>query len=458
MVTWRPEGDRQEAATKLGRARYQSQGGPPSEIEVTIAAVGARGDGVAEIAASTPKDGSRVFVPLTVSGDRVRIRLGPPQAEGRRGQVTAWLERGPDAVEPVCRHFGRCGGCTLQHFGDPAYGAWKAGVVAAALERAGFPPTAPVPLARTPPGGRRRATFTVRRRGRVVLCGFNERLSHRLVDLEDCPVLAPDITGLLPALRRGLASVLADGEAAEVTATRLETGLDLVLVGPERLSLEAREALAALAESADLARLSWQPDARQPVEPVAARRAAVIRFGGHPVSVPPGAFLQASAAGEAALTGAILAGVALLDGNEPVADLFAGCGTFSLPLVTGGPSRRRVHAVDGSGSALAALAAAGHGLPLTTAQRDLSRNPLSGSELAPFGAVVFDPPRAGAAIQAAALAASSVPVVVAVSCNPATFARDARQLREGGYGLCSALAVDQFLWSAHIELVAVFRR
>ena len=438
----------------MGSARYRPESDPSVGIEVTIARVGARGDGIFD-PGGAGKAGDRVFVPLTVPGDRVRVRLGPVQAEGRRGQVLAWLARGPDAVEPACHHFGRCGGCTLQHFGDPGYGAWMADLVAAARERAVFAPDRPVPLVRTAPGGRRRATFSVQRRGGAVLVGFKERLSHRLVDLEQCPVLAPELIALVPVLRRGLAPVLAEGGIAEVAVTRVESGLDLVLVGPDRLGLSARQALAELASAADLSRLSWQPRSGQPPEPVAARRPALVRFGGYPVLVPPGAFLQASAEGEAALTAAVLTGVGA--GAMAVADLFAGCGTFSLPLA--GVTGRRVLGVDGNGAALAALALAGRGLPgLTIGRRDLGREPMSPQELTGYEAVVFDPPRAGAAAQAEALAASNVPVVVAVSCNPATFARDAHHLRAGGYRLITVLAVDQFLWSAHIELVAVFNR
>ncbi len=435
----------------VGSARYRPESGPPVEIEVVITAVGARGDGIAD-PTGAGNVGQRVFVPLTVCGDRVRVRLGPAHAEGRRGQVVTWLARGPDAVEPACRHFGRCGGCTLQHLGDPAYGAWKSEQVTAALARAGFGLDRPVPLVRTSPGSRRRVTFSVRCRGGAVAVGFNERLSHRLVDLEQCPVLAPELLALVPLLRRGLVPVLPEGATAEVAACRLEGGVDLLLIGPSRLDLTARQALADLAEAADLARLSWQADPKQPPEPVAARRPVLARFGGRPVAVPPGSFLQASAEGEAALTAAVLAGVQ----GGAVADLFSGCGTFSLPLAA--VAGRRVHCVDGNGAALAALVSAARGLPgLSTEQRDLGRNPLSPEELAGYQAVVFDPPRAGAAAQVAALAASGVPVVVAVSCNPATFTRDARRLAAGGYRLVSALAVDQFLWSAHIELVALFR-
>ena len=431
----------------MGRRRPPSRDTGP-EIALTIGAIGARGDGIADTA-----DG-RVFVPLTVPGDRVRARLGPPTGEGRRGEVLEWLERGGGRGEPACRHFGRCGGCALQHVAATDYLAWKREQVSGALARAGFGRDWSPEVKTTPPGGRRRASFNIIRRGGVVLAGFSERLSHRLVDVLDCPVLAPELVALLPALRRHLAAVLPDGGSAEAVVTRLEGGVDLLLIGPPRLDLPARLALADLAGAADLGRLSWQPDARTPPEPVAARRPLGIRFGGVAVAPPPGGFLQASAEGEAALVGAVLGGLRVAPGA--VADLFAGCGTLSLPLAQTG---WRVHAVEGNGPALAALARVAPGVPgLSTELRDLARQPLETSELARFSAVVLDPPRAGAVAQAAALASSSVPLVVMVSCNPATFARDARLLAGGGYRLEAALAVDQFLWSGHVELVAAFRR
>ena len=419
-----------------------------SERELTVTSIGARGDGLAE------DGGGRVFLPFTVAGDRVRARLGPATAEGRRGEVTAWLERGPGRAEPMCRYFGRCGGCTLQHLSRPDYLAWKAGQVSAALARASLESPSPLPVAETPPGGRRRASFSLARRGGAVLAGFRERLSHRLVDVGECPVLAPALVGLLPLLRHHLVAVLPEAAGAEASATLLDGGIDLVLTGPSRLDLAARHALADLAESADLGRLCWRPDDRSPTEPVAARRTLRASFAGTAVEPPPAGFLQASREGEAALIAAVLAGAG--DGQGPVADLFAGCGTFSLPLLKTG---RRVHAVEGDGAALAALSRAASGnAALTVEGRDLERRPLSVAELGRFAVVVFDPPRAGAAAQAAALAESAVPAVVAVSCNPATFARDARLLASGGYRLAQVLAVDQFLWSAHVELVATFRR
>nr|WP_246337517.1 class I SAM-dependent RNA methyltransferase [Azospirillum oleiclasticum] len=423
---------------------------------MTIAEVGARGDGVGLY------DDAKVFVPLTVAGDRVRVRLDESKGDGLRGKLLELLQPGPgrrpDA--PPCGHFGVCGGCTLQHMDDDTYAAWKVGTVRTALDRVGLGDVVLEPLSRTPPGARRRARFAALRRGRRVWLGFNERASHRLVDLATCPILTPRLEALLPPLRAALADALPDGGACDAVAADLEGGIDLLLVGPKRLDRAAREGLVRLAEAAGIARLSWQPDDRATAEPVAHRAPVVVRFAGIPVTPPSGAFLQASPQGEAALVAAVESAIDPAHGSGvgptgKLADLFAGLGTFALPLARGG---RSVLAVEGDAPALAALGKAAAGLRLATERRDLFGNPLTAKELARFDAVVFDPPRAGAAAQAVALAGSRVPLVVAVSCNPATFARDARTLVDGGYALRRVHPVDQFLWSAHVELVGVFER
>lgn len=420
----------------------------PRTAELTIAEIGARGDGIARLGAD------KVFVPLTVPGDRVRVSLGPAKGEGLRAEVVELVEPGAGRAAAACRHFGACGGCSLQHLADDAYAAWTVDLVRGALARVGLGEVPFAPLARTPPGARRRARFAALRRGRRVWLGFNERMSHRLVDLEACPVLTPRLLALLAPLRGVLAAVLADGGGCDAVATDLEGGIDLLLVGPPRLDRAAREALVDFAAAAGVARLSWQPDERprSAPEPVADRVPVVARLGGVAVTPPPGAFLQASADGEAALVAAVTDAVGAAG---RVADLFAGIGTFTFPLAARGTA---VHAVEGDAAALAALGRAAPGLRIATGRRDLFESPVSGRELARFDAVVFDPPRAGAAAQAAALAASPVPVVVAVSCNPATFARDARSLADGGYALTRVHPVDQFLWSPHVEVVGVFVR
>ncbi|AWK87874.1 class I SAM-dependent RNA methyltransferase [Azospirillum thermophilum] len=423
----------------------------PRVLDLTIGEIGARGDGIAEA------EGTRIFVPLTVPGDRVRVRVAEPastRGEGLRAELLDLLEPGPGRAEPACGHFGRCGGCTLQHLDDSGYAAWKVGLVRGTLSRVGLGGVPLEPLSRTPRGARRRARFAALKRGGRVWFGFNERMSHRLADLADCPVLTPRLTALIAPLRDLLAGVLPDGGACDVVASDLEGGIDLLLVGPRSLDRAARDRLVSFGEDA-VARISWQADDRGSPEPIAHRRPAAVRFAGVPVTPPPGAFLQASAEGEAALVTAVTRAVGEAVGQAGrVADLFAGIGTFALPLARSAA----VHAVEGDAAAVAALGKAVAGQRLTVERRDLFEAPLSAKELSRFDAVVFDPPRAGAAAQAEALAQSKVPLVVGVSCNPATFARDARTLVDGGYALSRVYPVDQFLWSAHVELVGVFRR
>jgi 23S rRNA (uracil1939-C5)-methyltransferase len=413
-------------------------------VELTVTEVGARGDGLAD------HGGRRVYVPLTVPGDRVSVRLDEPRGDGIAARLLDLLEPGPDRARPPCPHFGVCGGCTLQHLADPAYAGWKRSQVVTALGRAGLTGIDIAPTVRTPPASRRRATFAAMKRGGRVALGFNERQSHRIADISGCLVVERDILSLPGPLEDLLAAILPDGLALDVTVTVLEGGLDVLLTGGPEPGLDARERLAAFAGSCDIARLSWRSGQSSPPEPVAARRPVFARFGGVAVAIEPGAFLQASAAGEAALVDAVLAGVG---DARTIADLFAGLGTFSFPLAR----NAAVHAVEGDASAFAALSAAARPLPnVTAARRNLFTDPLTAPELSRFDAVVFDPPRAGAREQATRIAESGVPTVVAVSCNPATFARDARILTDGGYRLERVTPVDQFVWSAHVELVARF--
>jgi 23S rRNA (uracil1939-C5)-methyltransferase len=288
-----------------------------------------------------------------------------------------------------------------------------------------------------------------------VLLGFHARARHRVVDLLQCLILLPQLAALLLPLRQALGRVLADGRSADLLLAWTDAGADLLMISTTAPDLAGRQALAAFAEAGDLARVSWSPPDGE-AEPVALRRAPTLRFAGVPVRLPPGPFLQPSAEGEAALVAAVAEATS---GARRVADLYAGCGTFTLPLAAAG---RRVHAVDGAGPAIEALTAAaragGLGSAVTAERRDLDRRPLLGPELQRYEAVVFDQPRAGAKAQAALLAHSTVPRVVAVSCNPTTFARDARILVDGGYRLDWVQPVDQFPWTGHLELVAAFAR
>lgn len=418
-------------------------------VEVTVERIGGLGDGLAM------SHGARLYVPQSLPGDRLMVNFGTPRADGWEAEPVALLHEGPGRAEPSCVHFGSCGGCAVQHMDDATYAAWKTEQLTRTLERAGLMEGVELrSLARTPPGGRRRAVMTAAKRGRRLWLGYNERSSHRLVDVAMCPILAPELVALVAPLRDLLGGLLPDGRQVDVALTLFEDGAEVLLVGLAPPDLPTLETLAAFAEAQDLARLSWSPGPGKPAEPVAARRTGVVTFGGTPVSPPPGAFLQASRAGEAALVADTLEGAS---GAEAVADLFAGSGTLTFPLA----ERSRVLAVETDPAAHATLEAGARRLPpgrVTARRRDLFRDPLTATELADFQAVVFDPPRAGAAAQAAELARSAVPAVVGISCNPTSFARDARMLVDGGYRLAWVRPVDQFLWSPHLELTALFRR
>ncbi len=417
--------------------------------EVDIASIAARGDGVAE----TPK--GPVFVPYTAPGDRVAIKARRDRDGVTRGEVEAVLAAGPDRIAPACPHFTRCGGCALQHLAEPAYLAWKRQRVIDALDRRGLTNVAVAPPIAVPRASRRRADLVARRVGKGVVLGFHARRRHQIVDVRQCPVLHPEILALLPHLRQLLTEVLPSGGRIGLPVLVADNGLDLAFEGELDLHLTHRELLAEFAGNIGLARLSHLPGGGQVPETIICFRDPVLRFGRFAVVPPPGAFLQAAIAAEAAMTRQM---GEWLGPARQVADLFCGLGTFALSLA----DQRTVHGVDGNPELTAALTAAvnrsGGAGPVTVETRDLFRRPLTGEELARFDAVVFDPPRSGARDQAHALAGSPVPLVIAVSCEPATFARDAGILVEAGYRLDAVVPIDQFLWSPHVEILALFRK
>lgn len=350
----------------------------------------------------------------------------------------------------MCVHFGSCGGCSLQNLSPEDYRAYKRKLVSEALARVGLndvPVEEPVVV---PPRSRRRAVFKFAKTAQGVAVGFHAARSHVLVDMRECLVLTPGLFALVQRLRDALSPILKDGEKGEVHVTDTATGLDLNFRWSRKLTPALTAQLSqALAEGAEIARVVFNNDI------VLEQRKPEIVLGGARVVVPPHGFLQASAEGERALQERVLA---LAAGARYVADLFAGLGTFAFPLA----AKSRVHAVEQDGAALAALAAAARttpGLkPITTEKRDLFKQPLAGAELKPFDAVVLDPPRAGAEAQIRALAASGVPRIVYVSCDPASFARDAAILVAAGFAPGPVTPIDQFLFSAHIELVGSFVR
>jgi len=408
---------------------------------LAIARLGNRGDGIADTAAGP------VYVPYTLPGETVEVEpwAGHPDRRHLLRVDAANAER----IAPICPHFGICGGCALQHWDQGAYRAWKRELVLAALRQAGFAAgfdveTIVEDIVDAHGEGRRRAVFHARHGAKDVLqVGFTAVSTHHIVPIDHCPILAPGLAGAIEAAW-DIAETLASAKPLDIQATATDAGLDVDVRGSGPLNATQSVALARLAENRRLARLTRHG------ELVARRTQPTVRMGRAAVPLPPGAFLQATTAGEEALARLVAAHVG---DARSVADLFCGVGPFALRLA----ERAKVTAADSDEAAIAALreAAKTPGLkPIVGEKRDLFRRPMLAQELARLDAVVFDPPRQGAEAQARALAASKVPVIVAVSCNAATFARDVKILLDAGYRLTAATPVDQFRYSAHVEIVA----
>lgn len=404
--------------------------------EVTIERLGAGGDGVAENGA--------LFVPFTLPGERARVEIEP---DGKHARLVELIEPSKERVEPICRHFGTCGGCALQHLELAAYLRWKQEQVVTTLRARGL--DAEVEEVRAvPAGSRRRASFALERNREGLALGYKRVRSHELVNIETCPVLSPKIVASLEGLKAALAPFLHPKRELRLTLTETPQGLDLVVEGA-KTSPSALAQLGAHAAKLGIARCTMNG------ELVAQFAAPTVEFSGAAVALPPGAFLQASAASEAVLVDLVREFVGKA---KQIADLFAGLGTFAFALA----ANASVDAFEEDGAALAALGDAARKMsglkPIRTFRRDLFGSPLGPKELRRYDAVVFDPPRAGAMAQAEMLAKSEVRKLVAVSCNPGTLARDLRILVDGGYRIGRVVPVDQFLFSPHIEVVAELSR
>lgn len=401
---------------------------------VTIDRLGHLGHGIAP---------GPIYVPGTLPGEVVEGTL-----EGDRLLDPKIVTPSPDRVKPPCRHARACGGCQLQHASDSFVAQWKQQVVETALAGQGLTASF-LPLMTSPPSSRRRATLSARRTKSGVLIGFHARASDTIAEIPDCQLLHLGVLAAFPGLQ---ALVLAGGSrttelSLQVTLTR--GGPDVVVTGGKPLDAALWMDLARLVETHGFSRLTWDG------ETVALRDRPALTMGHATVVPPAGSFLQATTEGESALLAAVRHA---LGPQKRVVDLFSGVGTFTLPLA----EIMEVHAVEGDTAMTKALDLAARNTPnlhrISTETRDLFRRPLEPDELLTFTGAVIDPPRAGAEAQTATLAASKVPVIAAVSCNPVTFARDAKTLTDKGYRLDWIQVVDQFRWSTHIELVARLSR
>jgi 23S rRNA (uracil1939-C5)-methyltransferase len=401
----------------------------------TIKRLGSQGDGVAET------ETGELFIPFTLPGEVVNAAR-----EKDRATLMAVLEASPLRIEPACRHFTECGGCAVQHLEADAYHQWKRDKVVHALKGIAGDVGALVPCA---PHTRRRVVLAARRSEKGMLLGFHRHLSPEIIPIEECPISLPEIVAALDRLRSLADLVCATTKSFRMAVTATGSGLDVAVYESGKLGEHQRRIASNFVMAQGFARLSI--DDEIVIEP----KKPVVMFGGVAVAVPPGAFLQATEAAEQAM--ADLVGGHLKRAKK-VADLFAGCGSFALRLA----AKSEVHAVEGDAAALSALDRGSRfatGLKrVTSERRDLFRRPLTFKELNAFDGVVFDPPRAGAEDQSKQIARSDVPYVAAVSCNPVTLARDLRILMDGGYAVKSVTPIDQFLWSPHVEAVALLEK
>jgi 23S rRNA (uracil1939-C5)-methyltransferase len=411
----------------------------PAEIVLDIRALGAQGDGVARF------EGREVFAPFTLPGERVRARL-----LGERAELIEVEAPSPGRAPPICPHFGLCGGCALQHFEADAYAAWKRDLVRGELAKAGIEAEVE-PIRAAPIPARRRATFTARRSGGLTELGYLARRSDRLTGLSHCPVLTPRLSALLPGLRGFADKLLAEGQEARFAVTEAENGLDLTAEG-QAIPKARRAVLPEDLQHLGFIRASWNGTI------LFQRETPFVRFGRASVDLPSGAFLQAVAQVEEDMAELARAWLKPMAKRGPFCDLFAGLGAFTFPLAEMGA----VTAYEADERAITALNEAARraaGLkPVSAVRRDLFRHALGFQELNRFSGAILDPPRQGAEAQCRQLARSNLRRIIYVSCNLATFARDAAILTEGGYSLVRAVPFDQFRFTAQVEIVGLFER
>ena len=420
------------------------------ELTLTIEQIGGLGDGIARY------EGRTVFVPFTSIGDVVRAQIDWISKDGARASVREIIIPGSARQAAPCVHFGHCGGCSLQHLNADTYREFKSAILRNAVNKLGYDASCMSPLVEVGAHSRRRAELTLQVNKGNVRLGFLMPRSHQLIDLEMCPVMEEVIFAIAAPFKAWACTLKKPQHISSISITRLDDGLELLLHLREKLSPAEQESLRHFGESEPgILRIGTQA-AEQRISRIFSRGPAMIRLGAATVELPEGAFLQASAKGQETLTELV---VKHTDGAKRIADIYSGCGTYSFPLVG---NDRHVHAYEGSAdmvmAAQSAARRAGMESLVEFETRDLFRRPLNANELAKFDAVVINPPRNGAEPQMQQLAKSGVERTVIVSCNPATFERDAIGMKRAGYALVEATPVDQFVWSPHLELVAAFRK
>ncbi|MEH6401740.1 MAG: class I SAM-dependent RNA methyltransferase [Sneathiella sp.] len=417
-------------------------------LKLTIDHIGSNGDGVAT------EDNRPYYIPFTAPGDVITATLKEERGRGFIAEMTELQTPSSFRTKPACKHFGTCGGCSLQHIEDATLAEWKKNRIAEPLTRSGVLFDTIGETLTSPRASRRRVEFVALKRKKGVMIGYHLKKSHQIFDVGECPILSPDLLALVKPMRLMLPNIMARNSEARLTLTSTSNGPDLVISANILLDLEVREILALFGQEQGLSRITLSNKKERFEETVVTRKPASIQMDNFEVEVPPGSFLQATEEGQKALIALVKEH---LPENKNIIDLFSGSGSFTLPAAK---ISRKVHAFEGNeGMALALQKSANkHMLPVTAEYRDLFRRPLVSDELNFFDTAIIDPPRAGAAAQVAELAMSTVSSIIFISCNPNSFARDAKTLSDGGYQLKKVIPVDQFLWSPHVELFSVFEK
>lgn len=414
-------------------------------ITVAIGDIGASGDGIGNF------EGQKVFVPYTVQGETVTARITKVGKDHINAELLAVEHPSPERREPPCPHFTGCGGCSLQHIQEESYYAFKERALQTAIRRAGYEGTVIQPIIRIGEGKRRRANFKISIHKGEVQLGFYEEQSRKVIDIQECLVLEAAISRCISPLKKVISKVGTAAALKEVSVTLSDTGLDILFFGQLEPLLGELSVLGDFARAHDVSRITWKSPAG--LLTVISQRPVELVFGQARVAMPVESFVQATRLGQEVITAEVLAAT---QGRKNVVDLYAGSGAYSFALA----EQAKVHAVEGDRAMVQAINKAashpGYMGKVTVEQRDIYAYPLKGEEIKYFDAAVINPPRNGASSQVEAIAASGVPIVVMVSCNPATFSRDARILKEAGYSLDRVVGVDQFFLSHHLEMVGVF--
>jgi len=415
--------------------------------DLTIDHIGANGDGIAL------DEGQTYFVPFSAPGDTLTADVGEARGQGYMTKIQEISVPSPLRVEPECKHFGTCGGCSLQHLEANFIADWKRQRIVDCFSMSGITGIKIHPTISSPAHSRRRVEFVASKRKKGVMIGYHVRRSHQVFDVGDCPLIHPSLFALIKPLRSAFPSLMPRNSSARITATATDNGPDVLITAENELSLEVRQILADFAAQNSLARIAWRQKPNDIPEVISAIKPASVQLGDIPVMLAPGGFLQATTAGEEAL---VAIATEALQNCSTVVDLFAGCGSFTFPL----SRSSKVHAVEGDEELISALQRSANKniLPISTEARDLFRRPLFSTELKGYDGLLFDPPRAGAKAQVEEIAESSVATIVAISCDPVTFSRDISYLVSAGYEVEFIQPVDQFLWSPHVEMIAVLHK